>query len=89
MRLIYYNRLQIANATVAQLVEQRIRNAQVVGSSPTSSSKNPVHFLWAGFSKITVYPDNPDEIKKCAFSSGLKLAEQCETEFAHIFVFEK
>ena len=25
-------------ATVAQLVEQRIRNAQVVGSSPTSSS---------------------------------------------------
>ena len=26
-------------ATVAQLVEQRIRNAQAVGSSPTSSSK--------------------------------------------------
>ncbi len=27
-------------ATVAQLVEQRIRNAQVVGSSPTSSSRS-------------------------------------------------
>ena len=27
------------NATVAQLVEQRIRNAQAVGSSPTISSK--------------------------------------------------
>ena len=27
-----------AFATVAQLVEQRIRNAQAVGSSPTSSS---------------------------------------------------
>ena len=26
---------------MAQLVEQRIRNAQAVGSSPTSSSKNP------------------------------------------------
>ena len=26
---------------MAQLVEQRIRNAQVVGSSPTISSKNP------------------------------------------------
>ena len=28
-------------ADMAQLVEQRIRNAQVVGSSPTISSKNP------------------------------------------------
>ena len=26
-------------ATMAQLVEQRIRNAQAVGSSPTGSSK--------------------------------------------------
>lgn len=41
-------------ATVAQLVEQRIRNAQVVGSSPTSSSilkklaviKQPVFLLY-------------------------------------------
>lgn len=54
-----------------------------------SVDKNQDKILDAGFSKITVYPDNPDEIKKCAFSSGLKLAEQCETEFAHIFVFEK
>lgn len=29
----------ITNAGMAQLVEQRIRNAQVVGSSPTTSSK--------------------------------------------------
>ncbi len=29
------------NAGVAQLVEQRIRNAQVAGSSPATSSKNP------------------------------------------------
>ena len=28
------------NAGVAQLVEQRIRNAQVAGSSPATSSKN-------------------------------------------------
>ena len=32
--------MQIFYATVAQLAEQRIRNAQVVGSNPTSSSKN-------------------------------------------------
>lgn len=30
-------------ATLAQLVEQRIRNAQVVGSSPTISSKTCVN----------------------------------------------
>ncbi len=34
-----YNNLVAQNATVAQLVEQRIRNAQVVSSSLTSSSK--------------------------------------------------
>ncbi len=38
---IIYNSMQIFYATVAQLAEQRIRNAQVVGSNPTSSSKNP------------------------------------------------
>ena len=30
---------KVKYAGVAQLVEQRIRNAQVVGSSPTTSSK--------------------------------------------------
>ena len=29
------------HASVAQLVEQRIRNAQVIGSSPIRSSKEP------------------------------------------------
>ena len=29
----------LRNACVAQLVEQRIRNAQVIGSSPITSSK--------------------------------------------------
>ena len=33
----------IINADMAQLVEQRIRNAQVVGSSPTISSKTCVN----------------------------------------------
>ena len=32
--------LFLNNAGMAQLVEQRIRNAQVVGSSPTTSSRN-------------------------------------------------
>ena len=30
-----------AEATLAQLVEQLIRNQQVVGSSPTAGSSNP------------------------------------------------
>ena len=38
------------NASVAQSVEQRIRNAQVVSSSLTrSSSKNPVVVVTTGF----------------------------------------
>ena len=38
-------------ATVAQLVEQRIRNAQAVGSSPTSSSRLSLDAIcvWAQF----------------------------------------
>ena len=42
------------NATVAQLVEQLIRNQQVAGSSPASSS-NPQSFVYqglAGFSFV-------------------------------------
>ncbi len=39
---IYYNNLH-TNASMAQLVEQRIRNAQVVGSSPTTSSREHLH----------------------------------------------
>ena len=36
-------------ADMAQLVEQRIRNAQVVGSSPTISSKKFRSRKWAEF----------------------------------------
>ena len=34
----------LRNACVAQLVEQRIRNAQVIGSNPITSSKAPSGF---------------------------------------------
>lgn len=38
------------NAGMAQLVEQRIRNAQVIGSSPITSSKpQPLFFKGCGF----------------------------------------
>ena len=42
------NKQKIKYAGMAQLVEQRIRNAQVIGSSPITSSKrrrNLRHFL--------------------------------------------
>ena len=47
-------------ATLAQLVEQRIRNAQVEGSNPLSGSKKKIRrkffrlifLLWGGFSRI-------------------------------------
>ena len=35
----------LTNACVAQLVEQRIRNAQVIGSSPITSSKISVRIF--------------------------------------------
>lgn len=54
-----------------------------------SIDKNQDEFLDIGTSKIRVYPDNPDDIRLYAKNSGLELTEQSETEFAHIFVFEK
>ena len=36
----------IVDAGIAQLVEQRIRNAQVAGSSPVASSMNDRTVLW-------------------------------------------
>ena len=41
--------LRNASAIVAQLVEQRIRNAWVAGSSPASGSKLKRHPLWVSF----------------------------------------
>ena len=39
--------LTFSNACVAQLVEQRIRNAQVAGSSPAgSSTEKPAENVW-------------------------------------------
>ena len=57
------------NATVAQLVEQRIRNAQAVGSSPTSSSKKHLTPVKCFFNEIseTANEDvkNIDRIRYC------------------------
>lgn len=54
-----------------------------------SIDKNQDDIIDAGFSKITVYPDNPKDILKYANFTGLKLLEQYETEFAYIFVFQR
>ncbi|MGN1161928.1 MAG: class I SAM-dependent DNA methyltransferase [Candidatus Fimenecus sp.] len=54
-----------------------------------SIDKNQDDIIDAGFSKITVYPDNPKDIIKYANFTGLKLLEQYETEFAYIFVFHR
>ena len=59
-------------ATVAQLVEQRIRNAQVVGSSPTGSS-NPQTLVYQGLRAflclLLVYKNICGKVKKCAIVS--------------------
>ena len=57
--ICFINIKNLIFATVAQLVEQRIRNAQAVGSSPTSSSKNGylygVRFLFAIIIHMQIY----------------------------------
>ena len=50
-------------ATVAQLVEQRIRNAWVGGSSPPSGSKNKPHPVGWGFSNSEIIK-NYDRLHK-------------------------
>ena len=54
-----------------------------------STDKNQSDTIDAGFTKIKIFPDNPDNIRACIEKSGMKLEEQYETEFAHIFVAVK
>jgi len=54
-----------------------------------SIDKNQDKFIDTGFSKIKVYPDNPDEIRVYLNASLLKLEKQFETEFAYIFSVRK
>lgn len=52
-----------------------------------SIDKNRDKKIDAGFSRVTVYPDNPNDTLRYAKLSGMNLLERYETEFAHIFVF--
>lgn len=54
-----------------------------------STDKNQNDTIDAGFTKIKIFPDNPDSIRACIEKTGMKLEEQYETEFAHIFVAVK
>lgn len=54
-----------------------------------SIDKNQDSFIDATFSRIEIYPDNPDNLIPCIANSGLELKEHLQTEFAHIFVAEK
>lgn len=51
-----------------------------------SIEKNQSKYIDFGIRKIPVYPDTPDSIKTCIKNANLCLAEQYETEYAHIFV---
>lgn len=59
------------------------------GKLVLSIDKNQDKYIDIGTSKIKIYPDNTDGILKCFENSGLKLLEQYETDFAHIFVCSK
>ena len=54
-----------------------------------STDKNQDKFIDLGTNKIEVYPDTAEEITQCINTSGLKLLEHYETEFANVFVCKK
>lgn len=51
-----------------------------------STDKNQSNYIDIGSNIIEIYPDDPNDILFCINNSNLKLTEQYETEFAHIFV---
>ena len=59
------------------------------GKFVLSTDKNQDRFIDTGTRKITVFPDTPEKTVLYIANVGLKLTEQIETEFAHIFVAEK
>ena len=54
-----------------------------------STDKNQSDTIDAGFTKIKVFPDKPDDMKMYIEKSGMHIEEHYETEFAHIFVAKK
>ena len=51
-----------------------------------SIDKNQDDYIDIGSSRIRIYPDNPVGTKEYIKNAGLKLLEQYQTEFAHIFL---
>lgn len=54
-----------------------------------STDKNQSDTIDAGFTKIKVFPDKPDDMKMYIEKSGLHIEEYYETEFANVFVAVK
>ena len=54
-----------------------------------STDKNQSDAIDAGFTKIKVFPDKPDDMKTYIEKSGLHIEEYYETEFANVFVAVK
>lgn len=51
-----------------------------------SIDKNQDTYIDMGNEKLLVYPDTPEHIIACVEKAGMKINNQCETEFAHIFI---
>ncbi len=54
-----------------------------------STDKNQSNVIDMDTRKITVYPDDPEDISACISAAGLTLTEKYETEQAYIFVCDK
>ncbi len=87
---VIYSSLTFMHISEKQTAFDTIANLLVPnGKFLLSIDKNQDRFIDIGSNKIQVYPDRPDEIITYISKSELKLLEQYETEFAHIFVSTK
>ena len=52
-----------------------------------SIDKNQSPYIDMGEYRLTIHPDNPETLLRCARIAGLRPEAQAETEFAHLLLF--
>lgn len=83
---VIYSSLTFMHFRDKQRAFDRISNFLTdLGMFVLSIDKNPDDFIDTGSNRIKIYPDNPVDTKEYIKNAGLKLLDQCETEFAYIF----
>lgn len=87
---VIYSSLTFMHIKEKQIALNKIvRLLKNEGRFVLSIDKNQEKFIDMGSRKIPVFPDNPEDMESYIKKAGLKIIEQSETDFAHIFVAMK